>query len=73
MFDKLVGAADILQLREPNLRNDRTEFARGGGDTVRGGAIAGWERLAGDDESRGIWSYGMCKHHRKTGAIRLEG
>ena len=74
MFDKGVGAADILQLREPNLCDDCTELARGGGDTMRGGAVAGRERLAGDDEGRCIWPYGVYKHGgKKKGAIRLEG
>lgn len=76
MLDKCVGAADVLQLREPDLGNDRAELARGGGDTVRCGAVTGREGLAGDDEGRGIWPYGMCKHSKNAGgwgrALRTE-
>ena len=58
--DKLVGAADVLQLRESDLGNDRTELARGGRDTVRGGAVTGRENLARNDKGRGVWSCRGC-------------
>ena len=50
MLDKRARAADVLQLREADLRDDGAELARGGRDTVRGGAVARGEDLAGDDE-----------------------
>jgi len=56
MLNRLVGATEVLQSREPNLGKDRTELARGGGDAVTGGAVAGWEHFAGNDKSRGVWS-----------------
>jgi hypothetical protein len=39
------------------LGDDGTDLAGGGGDTVRGGAVARGEALAGDDEGRSI---GAC-------------
>ena len=43
------GAADAEGTDE-GLGDDGADFARGGGDAVRGGAVAGGEALAGDDE-----------------------
>jgi len=54
--DEFVRAANVLELREPDLGDDRTELARGGGDAVGSRAVTRRERLAGNDESRRIWS-----------------
>ena len=43
-------APDILQVRKPDLRDDSAELPARGRDTVRGGAIARREDLAGNDE-----------------------
>lgn len=40
MFDKFVGPADILKFREANLRDNSTELATGGRNTVSGGPVA---------------------------------
>lgn len=34
-----LGASDVLELREADLREDGTELARSSRDTVRGGAV----------------------------------
>jgi hypothetical protein len=62
VLDKRVGAADVLQACEPDLGKDRTELAGGGGDAVGGRAVAGRERLAGDDKRRGVWSCTLGKY-----------
>lgn len=54
MVDPSVLAANILKTGEPDLRDDGTELARGGGDTVARAAVAGGEDFAGDDESGGV-------------------
>ena len=52
----ILGCAAGTQGSENGLRNDGTDLAGGGGEAVRGGAVASWEALAGDDEGRGIGS-----------------
>ena len=39
---------------DEHLGDDGTDLARGGGETVRGGAVAGREAFAGDDEGGGV-------------------
>ena len=50
MLHERVLAADVDHLAEADLRDDRAELAARGRDTVRGGAVARRERLAGYDE-----------------------
>jgi hypothetical protein len=45
-LDGALGA----QLRDTGLADDGADLAHAGGETVRGGAVAGREALAGDDE-----------------------
>ena len=54
MLDELVRAANVDELAEADLRDDGAELAARGRDTVRGGAVAGRERLARDDEGRRV-------------------
>lgn len=54
MLHEVVLAADVLQAREADLRDDRAELARRGGDAVRGRAVPRGERLAGDDKRRRV-------------------
>lgn len=54
MLDELVGSADVLELTEADLRDDGAELAASGGNAVRGGAVAGGEDFAGDDEGGGV-------------------
>ena len=56
MLHELARPTDILELTEPDLGDDRAQFAAAGGDTVRSGAITGREDLSWDDESRGVGS-----------------
>ena len=56
MLHELASPTDILELTEPDLGDDRAQFAAAGGDTVRGGAIPGGEDLSWDDESGGVGS-----------------
>ena len=56
MLDERARATDVLQLRKADLRDDGAELARGGRDTVRGGAIARREDLAGNDERGRVWA-----------------
>ena len=51
------GRAADAEGRDGGLRNDRADLARGGGDTVRGGAVAGGEALAGNDEGGGVGAW----------------
>lgn len=39
---------------DKRLADDAAYFSGGGGDAVRGAAVAGWEDLGGDDEGRCI-------------------
>jgi hypothetical protein len=56
VLHELASPTDILELTEPDLGDDRAEFAAAGGDTVRGRAIPGGEDLSWDDESGGVGS-----------------
>ena len=44
------------QRSEHSLSDDRTDFARRSGKTVRSRAVSRWEALSRDDESRGVRS-----------------
>lgn len=54
VLHEVVRAADVLQPRKPDLRDDRAELARRGRNAVRRRAVARRERLAGDDERRRV-------------------
>jgi len=50
MIDPLVGAANVFEGAEADLGNNCTKLATGCGNAVAGGAIAGREHLARDNE-----------------------
>lgn len=54
MLHEFVRAADVLELTEADLRDDGAELAAGGGDTVRGRAVAGGENFPRDNEGGGV-------------------
>lgn len=51
------AGADGSQGAEDGLRDDGADFAGGGGEPVRGGAVAGGETFAGDDEGGGVGAW----------------
>ena len=48
------GCTADAERADDDLGDDGADFAGSSGQTVRGGAVAGWEALAGDDEGSSI-------------------
>lgn len=55
MLHKFIRSPDVLELAEPHLRDDRANLSGGRRDTMRRGAIAGWEHLSRYDKHSRVW------------------
>ena len=54
MIDEFVCSMNVSQAGKANLRNDRSELAASGTDTVCRGTITGWEGLSRNNERGSI-------------------
>ena len=54
MLDEIIGTTDILRFGETELRNDGSQLARSGRDTMCSRPVSGREHLSRNDESGGI-------------------